>query len=188
MKLFRFAALAATSFVMVAALSAQAPPQQQPPSSPRPEQAPAPRVEQPAAPAAAARDAAETTIVGCLAEAKDAADGYTLTVIPAAPAAAEGAAAPASAPANAPPDAVRASGSARSEAARPASANDAPSAKAATYKITGIAADQLKSHVNHQVEIKGRINAAAGAQANASAQEFRGSSVKMLNATCPAAQ
>jgi hypothetical protein len=187
MKLFRFAALAATSFVMVAALSAQAPPQQQPPTSPRPEQAPAPRVEQPAAPAAAPRDAAETTIVGCLAQAKDAPDGYTLTVVPAAPAAAEGAAA-ASAPANTPPDAVRASSSARGDAPRPASA-DAPSAKAATYKITGIAPDQLKSHVNHHVEIKGRINAAAGAQADAAAaQEFRGSSVKMLNATCPAAQ
>ena len=152
MKLFRFVAPAAMSFVMVGALAAQVPPQQ-PPASPRPEQTPA-------QPAAQARDAAEITIVGCLAQAKDAADAYTVTVAP---------------PAAGVADAVRAASSA--------------TARPGTYKITGIAADQLKPHLNHQVEIKGRLNAAAAAQADPeAAQEFRGSAVKMLNATCPAAK
>ena len=151
MKVFRFVAVAAMSFVMVGVLAAQVPQQQQPPTSPRPEQA---------QPAAQARDSAEVTIVGCLA--KDPTDAYILTVVPPTPS-----------------DAVRTSNAPRSEAA----------AKPGTYKITGIAADQLTPHVNHQVEIKGRLNAAATAQADPeAAKEFRGSAVKMLNATCPAAK
>jgi hypothetical protein len=40
------------------------------------------------------------------------------------------------------------------------------------------------------VELKGRINAAAGqaAAAGDAPQEFRASAVKMINATCPAAK
>jgi hypothetical protein len=126
------------------------------------------------------------TIVGCLAQSVTATDAYILTVAPAA--ADAGAAGPADAQ---PSDAARAAaGGARPEAARAAARPAAPAAAPATYRIVGIGADQLKPHVNHQVELKGRINApiaasAAGAQADA-AKEFRASSVKMLDATCPA--
>ena len=127
------------------------------------------------------------TIVGCLAQPAAATDPYTVTVAPAAADAA--AAAPADAQAA---DAARtAAGNARPDAARAAARPATPAAAPATYRIVGIAADQLKPHANHQVELKGRINApiaaSAAAQAGA-AKEFRASSVKMLNATCPAAK
>lgn len=166
----RFGSTMALSFAMVGLIAAQA----QPPASQTPP---------PAAPAP------EVTVVGCLAQSTTAADAYTVTVVPAA-AADAGVAGPADAAAS---DAARATaGAARPDAARTAARPATPAAAAATYRIVGIAADQLKPHVNHQVELKGRINAAvaesaAGAQADA-AKEFRASAVKMLNATCPAAK
>jgi hypothetical protein len=182
MKLFRYASTAALSVLMAGVLVAQSSPQT-PPARPA-DQAATPRAAQPAA---QPTDAADITIVGCLAQAEDAAGGYTLTVAPAA-----GVAQAASAAAGAAADAARASaasGSAR-DAARAANAAGAPAAAAAEYKIVGIAADELKPHVNQQVELKGRVNAAAaaGAAQASAAKEFRASSVKMLNATCPPAK
>jgi hypothetical protein len=54
-------------------------------------------------------------------------------------------------------------------------------------EFTGLAADQLKAHVNQQAELKGRKTAQAQG-ALSGAQEFSASSVKMVNATCPAAK
>ncbi len=155
MKLFRLASTAALCLTLAGALAAQGAPQG------TPQTPPAPRADQAAA--AQARDAAEITIVGCLAEDKSSPDDYTLTVVPAATG---------------------------GDAARASNPSSAASAKPATYKITGLAADQLEAHVNHQVELKGRINAARPAQAGASnaAQEFKASSVKMISATCPPAK
>jgi len=173
MKLFRFCSTAALSFAMAGVLAAQTP---QPPTPAAPQTPAAPRAPQPAAQAS---DAAEMTIVGCIAQAKDAADSYTLTVTPAGAAQTAGAQAP-----GATPDATRAANPAAKpgDAARTAAAATTP----ATYKIVGLDADQLKGHVNHQVELKGRVNAAAAA--SATAKEFRASSVKMLSATCPPAK
>ena len=191
MKLFRYLSTAALSLVMVGVLAAQTPPQ-----TPAPQGA----SQTPAAPRAAqpADQAADMTIVGCLAPDTNAADAYFVTITPATaqpqPDAAAAAAAP---PANPISDAARATASPRSDASRAAGAPDAArtanmssaATKPATYKIVGIAADQLKPHVNHQVELKGRIDAANAGNAvtapAAQAQEFRATSVKMINATCP---
>jgi hypothetical protein len=158
----------ALSFAMMGLLAAQG----APPAS----QTPAPAVPQ----------EPEITIVGCLAQPAAATDPYTVTVAPAAADAA--AAGPADAQAA---DAARtAAGNARPDAAR-AAARPAAAAAPATYRIVGLAADQLKPHANHQVELKGHINAPIAASAAAqtgAAKEFRASSVKMLNATCPAAK
>jgi hypothetical protein len=72
---------------------------------------------------------------------------------------------------------------------------------ASSYQIEGIAAAELQKHLNHQVEIVGTISqgnaqgnrgasAAAGsaASANADLPQLQGTTLKMLSATCPAAQ
>ena len=51
------------------------------------------------------------------------------------------------------------------------------------YEIEGLAEDELKKHVNHQVEIEGRIGAVGS---DGDAPDFSASSLKMLSATCPA--
>jgi hypothetical protein len=75
--------------------------------------------------------------------------------------------------------------SSSTDAARVSSAT-----KPATYKITGLAGDQLKSHINHQVELKGKIKASAATSRESvdAAPEFDASSVKMVSATCPPAK
>jgi hypothetical protein len=175
MKLFRFCSTAVLSLLMASVLVAQSAPQT--PAAPRDQQAP-PRATQPATPAA---DAADMTIVGCLAQSKDDSDDYILTVSPAATA-------QQSAGAGTTPDATRATNPnpTASDVARTAAATTP-----ATYKIVGIDDDQLKPHVNHQVELKGRVSASAAAPGQtqaASTKEFRASSVKMLAATCPPAK
>jgi hypothetical protein len=56
------------------------------------------------------------------------------------------------------------------------------------YEIEGIAKAELKKHVNHQVEVTGQIvQAPASASAN-DAPDFKATSLKMLSATCGAAQ
>jgi hypothetical protein len=187
MKLFRFASTAALCVLMAGVVAAQSSPQTPPaPPAPPADQATPPRAAQPPAPAT---DAADITIVGCLAQATDSPDAYTLTVVPPTPAA-PATAPTASAPTRSSSDATRAGnpnpGAGATDAARAAAAAVAPG----TYKIVGIATAQLKPHVNHQVELKGRLNApaAAGLAQAASAKEFKASSVKMLSATCPPAK
>lgn len=72
---------------------------------------------------------------------------------------------------------------------------------ASSYEIEGIAEDELQKHLNHQVEIVGTLSpgnaqgnrgaaAAAGsaAAANADLPQLQATTLKMLAATCPAAQ
>ncbi len=57
-----------------------------------------------------------------------------------------------------------------------------------TYEIEGIAEAELKKHLNHQVELTGQIvQAMPGAPAD-DAPDFKATSLKMLAATCGAAQ
>jgi hypothetical protein len=179
MKLFRFASTAALCLLMAVVLAAQGAPQGAP-------QTPAPRADQAAA---QARDAAEITIVGCLAQDKSSPDDFVLTIAPAATAGAAtaGAAGAATAGDPAPATNPRPGGTPGSDVARASSGGAA--ARPATYKITGLDDEKLKPHVNQQVELKGRIKAASAAAASGgAAQEFDASSVKMINATCPAAK
>lgn len=58
---------------------------------------------------------------------------------------------------------------------------------AAKYEVEGIDNSELKKHVNHQVELTGTITQAT-ATATDSTPDFKATSIKMLAATCPAAQ
>lgn len=68
------------------------------------------------------------------------------------------------------------------------------------FRIEGLSSDELKKHVNHQVELQGAIDdgassptsakpgAAAGTRdsaASAKPKDFRATSLKMVSATCP---
>lgn len=55
------------------------------------------------------------------------------------------------------------------------------------YEVEGIAESELKKHVNHQVEITGTITQASTTDSDNTA-DFRGTSLKMIAATCTAAQ
>jgi hypothetical protein len=52
------------------------------------------------------------------------------------------------------------------------------------YEIEGIAGAELKKHINHQVELTGRV--AANRQVNDDSPDFQATSMKMVSATCPA--
>lgn len=54
------------------------------------------------------------------------------------------------------------------------------------YEIEGLAGAELKKHINHQVELVGRV--AADRQVNDDAPDFHATSMRMLSATCPAEQ
>jgi hypothetical protein len=60
-----------------------------------------------------------------------------------------------------------------------------------TYSLLIKAADDLKGHANHKIEVTGTISQAGGtppaaaAAASASAQQFNVKSFKMVSATCP---
>jgi hypothetical protein len=54
------------------------------------------------------------------------------------------------------------------------------------YEIEGIAEAELKKHLNHQVEVTGQI--LQPAEASDTTPDFRATSIKMLAATCTAAQ
>lgn len=55
------------------------------------------------------------------------------------------------------------------------------------YELEGISESDLKKHVNQQVEVTGTITQATPS-GNDTTADFRGTSIKMLAATCPAAQ
>lgn len=58
---------------------------------------------------------------------------------------------------------------------------------APTYAIKGIGEAELQKHLNHQVEVTGRINQAPPeASQNDDVPGFQGTSIKMIAATCPA--
>ncbi len=55
------------------------------------------------------------------------------------------------------------------------------------YEIEGIAEAELKKHLNHQVEITGRITqTSTGATPADDVPDFQATSLKMVAATCPA--
>ena len=58
-------------------------------------------------------------------------------------------------------------------------------ALATTYEIEGPSNDELKKHLNHQVELTGTISQAT-ATATDTTPDFKATAVKMLAATCPA--
>jgi hypothetical protein len=58
-------------------------------------------------------------------------------------------------------------------------------ALATKYEIEGISKDDLKKHLNHQVEISGTITQPEPSGNDATA-DFHGTSLKMLSATCAA--
>lgn len=58
---------------------------------------------------------------------------------------------------------------------------------ATKYEVEGIAEAELKKHLNHQVELVGQIVQAESADKD-DAPDFRATSMKMLAATCAAAQ
>lgn len=60
-------------------------------------------------------------------------------------------------------------------------------ALAPRYEVEGIPEADLKKHVGHQVEIMGTITQAAATDSDPTA-DFRGTSIKMLAATCAAEQ
>jgi hypothetical protein len=60
-------------------------------------------------------------------------------------------------------------------------------ALASKYEVEGIAEADLKKHIGHQVEITGTITQASASDADPTA-DFRGTSIKMIAATCPAEQ
>ena len=56
------------------------------------------------------------------------------------------------------------------------------------YEIEGIAEAELQKHVNHQVELTGQIVQAPASAPADDAPDFKATSMKMLSATCGAAQ
>jgi len=57
----------------------------------------------------------------------------------------------------------------------------------AMYEIEGIADGELKKHLNHQVEIQGRMDTTDGGDRDRKdVPDFNATSLKMLAATCPA--
>jgi hypothetical protein len=58
-------------------------------------------------------------------------------------------------------------------------------ALATRYEVEGISKDELKKHLNHQVELTGTITQPAPA-GNDETADFHGTALKMISATCPA--
>src|SRR6185436_15214176 len=56
------------------------------------------------------------------------------------------------------------------------------------YEIEGIEKADLKKHVNHQVEVTGQIVQPPASASADDAPDFKATSMKMLSATCGAAQ
>jgi hypothetical protein len=56
------------------------------------------------------------------------------------------------------------------------------------YEIEGISEAELKKHVGHQVELVGKIDTPSGTPAAGDAPDFTATSLKMVAATCSAAQ
>ncbi len=58
---------------------------------------------------------------------------------------------------------------------------------ASKYEIEGIAEDELKKHLNHEVELTGTITQ-PGTTDTDPTPDFHATAIKMVAATCPAAQ
>jgi hypothetical protein len=59
---------------------------------------------------------------------------------------------------------------------------------ASKYEVEGIAEAEMKKHLNHQVELTGKVKQAPAGAAATDAPDFEATSMKMIAATCPAAQ
>jgi hypothetical protein len=200
--LCRFAFASVVSLTLTGALVAQEKPQTPPP---RPDQTTPQRGNQ-----------GDTALVGCLKEGKDlpaqasanANDFFLANAMPAGAASTSGSGTPgtagsATSATGTTPPSTTAGGTRPSDATR---AGGAMGGSGKTYRITGLDKEQLSKHVNHQVEIQGRITpgsggsdtpsatttpgAAASAAAGRSdvAGVIQASAVKMISASCPAAK
>jgi hypothetical protein len=56
------------------------------------------------------------------------------------------------------------------------------------YEIEGVGEDELKKHLNHQVELTGRITDAKTTAGSDDVPDFQATSLKMVAATCAAAK
>ena len=56
------------------------------------------------------------------------------------------------------------------------------------YEVEGLSASDLKMHIGHQVELMGRIVQPSGPPSVTDAPDFNATSLKMVSATCLAAQ
>jgi hypothetical protein len=189
--LCRFAFASILSLTLTGVLIAQEKPQTPPP---RPDQT---------TPQRSTQD--EMTLAGCLKQGKDSgqatasADDFFLTnAVPAGAASTSGSGKPGTATtATGTPPPTTAGGTRPSEAAR---AGGATGGMGKTYRITGLDKAQLSKHINHQVEIEGRVSAtggaasstpsatrpeaAAGAAAGDAPGVIQATAVKMISATC----
>jgi hypothetical protein len=52
------------------------------------------------------------------------------------------------------------------------------------YEIEGVPGSELKKHINHQIELTGRV--AADREVNDESPDFHATTMKMIAATCPA--
>jgi hypothetical protein len=194
--LVRFAVASVTSLTLTGVLLAQAP-QTPPPQPPRTDQT------------TPQRGGDNVTLAGCLMQGKDVAalktaspeDFFLTNAMPAGAATTSGAGTPgATTPATGTPPPSTAGGTRPSDAAR---AGGAMGGSGKTYRISGLDKDQLSKHVNHQIEIQGKVTpggasgtpsattptpgAAAGAAASGAsdlAGVIQATSVKMISATC----
>jgi hypothetical protein len=196
--LVRFAVASVTSLTLTGVLMAQAP--QTPPQQPRTDQTTAQR----------GSTGDNLTLAGCLMQGKDVAalktaspdDFFLANAMPAGAASTSGAGTPgATTPATGTPPPT--GGTATAGGTRPSDATRAGGAMGSgkTYRISGLDKEQLSKHINHQVEIQGKVSpgaasgtpsgttpgAAAGAAASGAsdlAGVIQATSVKMISATC----
>ena len=165
------ATLMAASFAMATAItvSAQTPSPSQPPSQPgAPPTAQPPRPTTP--PPAQAKPATDQaiTITGCLKEEKDV-------------------------PGRKPNVAEKAGVSEDyilTDVKAAAGSNVSALGLGTMYEIEGVDNSELKKHVNHQIEVAGKIRASVtgGVSTDNGLPQFTATSIKMLAATCPAAK
>ncbi len=195
----RFAVASVTSLTLTGVLMAQGNPQT-PPQPPRTDQTPAQR----------GSTADSVTLAGCLMQGKDVAslkqstasaeDFFLTNAMPSGAATTSGGTAGTAAPATGtpPPSGEKPGGTRPSDAARAGGAMGSGK----VYRISGLGKDELSKHINHQVEIQGRLSTGGapsgtpsgttpGATAGAAgasdiAGVIQAAAVKMVSATCTA--
>lgn len=61
---------------------------------------------------------------------------------------------------------------------------------ASMYQVKGISESELKKHMNHQIEVTGRVEASTTTRTtgNSDLPDLNATSIKMVAATCPAGQ
>jgi hypothetical protein len=207
--LFRCALSSVIALTMTGVLMAQGNPPTTTPQTP-PQTTP-PRGDQ----STAQRSGQTVTIVGCLEQGKDVAalrssekasenaDDFFLTrvTMPGAGAATPTGGSPTTGTVGSATSAAGTTGTSKPSATAAGGAMaSAMSGSDAVYKISGLDKDQLQPHLNHQVEIQGRLSssgagsaagaaaAGAGASATPKVSELHATSIKMVSASCRAAR